>query len=68
MAFPYEQETLANHALPQTSKKNDKKLETLKENIDQLCTGVLTPLCNADKAVELPSELEDSINIFIAYA
>ena len=52
----------------QTSKKNKKKLETLKEHIDQLCTGVLTPMCKADKDLELPQELKDSIDIFIAYA
>ena len=65
MAFPYELRTLAYQVLPQTSKKNTKKLETLKQHIDQLCTGVLTPLCNADKDVELPSELEDDIGQFI---
>ena len=59
---------MTNYVISQSSKKNTEKLQMLKQNVKQLCKDVLTPLCSADKDMELPSEFRDGIDIFIEYA
>ena len=68
MAFPMSIKHWLTIVLPQKSKKNNRKLQMLKEHIEKLCTDVLTPLCNTGKDIELPSELKDNIDTFVAYA
>ena len=59
---------MADNTLSQTSKKNRKKLKTLKRHVNQLCNDVLTPLCNADKEIQLSSDFVDDIESFAGYA
>ena len=68
MTFFCEHPALADHVLLQTSRKNMKKLQNLKQHVQRLCKDVLTPLSNVDKDIALPSEFEEDITIFVGYA
>ena len=67
MTFFCEHPALADHVLLQTSRKNMKKLQNLKQHVQRLCKDVLTPLSKVDRDIELPSEFEEDIKIFAKY-